>query len=545
MQKIWSVMMRRQPTVGAAALVLATMVLTSRVLGLVRDRLLSSRFGPEELGVYFAAFRLPNLLFELLVMGALSAAFIPVFTRLITQDKTPDAWKMTSTILNLSIIALFGVTLPLFIWAPQLSRLLAPGLNAQQLGQMTFFTRVMLVCQVGPLMIGNLFTGVLQSYNLFLTPALAPVVYNLGIIIGIMFFSTTYGLLAPVLGVVIGAILFMLIQLPLVLRVGFSYRPIFSLKTAGVREVIKLMGPRTFSLAISQIDTTVDLILASLLGARMITVFTFAQHLQQLPIGLFGATIAQAALPLLSQATAKKDTEQFKVSLLSALQQMLFLIFPATALFIVLRIPIVRLVFGTARFDWEATVLTGMTLSFFSLSLFAQGVTQLLIRGFFALYDSRVPMLVGVATILINTIMSVLFIKYYQLPIWSLGLSTSFASIIQVICLWVILSRRVGGFGLAKVFVPVFKMSLSAIVMGVALYVPLKLFDQLVFDTTRVVGLLLLSGTAGGIGFICYLFLSWVFGVSEVRTFFRLLKKIRRPQSLILEPASEIVNGNE
>ena len=371
---------------------------------------------------------------------------------------------------------------------------------------------------------------------------MAPVVYNIGIIIGIIALTPFLGLWAPVVGVGFGAILFMVIQLPLLVRIGYRHTLDTNPQTQGVKEVAHLMGPRTLGLAVSQIDTTVDLMLASLLGSRMVTIFNFAQHLQQLPVGLFGATVAQAALPLLSKQLVHGNKDEFKHTLIRAVHQILFFVLPASALFIVLRIPMVRLVFGASRFDWEATVLTGMTLSAFSISLFAQSVSHVFARGFYALYDTKTPVMIGIAAIAINTILSILFITWFQLPIWSLGVSTSIASIINVILLFWFLDRRVGRFSRWDLFGPPIKMAIAAGLTGIALYIPLKLLDQLVFDTTRVLGLLLLTGVSGFIGLSTYLFLSWVLGVGEVRFFLSLISRVKRLR-VLFEPAGEVVNG--
>ncbi len=534
MKGIISLLAKKQHSVGSAAFVLASMVLTSRLLGLLRDRMLAARFAPEELGVYFAAFRIPNFLFELLVMGALTSAFIPVFTKYVTQNKEGEARDMSLTILHVSLIFFAIVSIPILIFAPSISRLLAPGFTPLQIVQMTMFTRFMLIFQVAPLLVGNLFTGILQSYNIFLIPALAPVLYNIGIIAGIFFLSPVLGLMAPVAGVAIGAVLFLLIQLPFLGPLGFSWRWMWNLKHKGVREVGKLMGPRTLGLAVAQIDTTVDLMLASLLGARMVTIFNFAQHLQMVPVGLFGATVAQAALPMLSVSSAKENLEDFKKTIIRSIHQILFFVLPASVLFIVLRIPIVRLVFGASHFDWQATVLTGMTLSAFAVSLFAQSSVHILARAFYALYDSKTPVVTGVVSIFINTVLSIVFILGFHLPVWALGVSASIASIVNACVLLFLLHRRVHLFSLTDLFVGPMKMIVASVITGIALYVPLKLLDQLVFDTTRTFGLILLTGVTGLVGLVTYMFLSWVMGVGEVRSFFSLLSRVRR--RIIFEP---------
>ncbi len=539
----WQIFTRKQTSIGSAALVLASMVLTSRFLGLFRDRLLAARFSPEELRVYFAAFRLPNLLFELLVMGAFTSAFIPVFTRFLTQNKEDDAWRMAAIIINMSLLLLVFFAVPLFIWTEGISRILAPGFNNEQISLMAQFTRIILVLQVAPLLVGNFFTGILQSFKSFLVPAIAPVLYNIGIILGIVFLSSSFGLFAPVIGIGIGAILFMLIQIPVLFAIGYRHMFIVDFRHRGVRDVFRLMGPRTLGLAASQIDTTVDLMLASLLGARMVTIFNFAQHLQQLPVGLFGATIAQAALPSLSISAAKDEREELKHAIITSSNQILFFVLPISVLFVVLRIPVVRLVFGAERFDWDATVLTGMTLSMFSLSLFAQSVIHLLARAYYALYDSKTPVLIAIGSILLNTALSLLFIQWMHLPIWSLGVSTSIASILQALILFYCLDKRLEKFSRSDLFVPMLKMSIASLLSGIVMYVPMKLLDQLVFDTTRTFGLILLTGSTGAMGLSVYLFLSWVMGVGEVRSFFAMIRRVRRVSTILLEPAREVING--
>ncbi len=543
MKRFWAVAFKKQTTVGSAAIVLAFMVLLSRVLGLVRDRLLSAYFPPEELGVYFAAFRIPNVIFELLVMGALTSAFIPVYTKYLSDNREEDAERLARVLINLSMAVLALIALPLYIGAPYISQILAPGFSAAEIAQMSAYTRFILLFQVAPLLIGNVFTGILQSHSLFLIPAAAPVLYNVGIIIGTVALSSVWGLWGPVVGVAIGAVLFAAIQIPLVIRLGYRHSFEINPKLASVREVGRLMGPRTLGLAVAQIDITIDLMLASLLGARMVTIFNFAQHLQQLPVGLFGTTVAQAALPQLSQLSAKENKSEFIAVLHMAIHQILFWVLPASVLFMVLRIPVVRLVFGASRFDWAATVATGMTLSAFSLSLFAQSLIHILARGFYALYDSKTPVSVGVVTVLLNSVLSVLFILVFHMPVWSLGLSTSIASILNAVVLIYLLEKKLKGLISRSFIVPAIKMCIAAAVTGAALYVPVKLLDQLVFDTTRTFGLILLTGISASFGIVTYFFLSWVLGVAQVHPVLRLTKRLRAFRGFFFEPAQEVVNG--
>jgi putative peptidoglycan lipid II flippase len=522
-------------------------VFLSRILGLLRDRLLAARFTPDELGIYYAAFRIPNMIFELLVMGALATAFIPVFTTILSKKGKDQAFRMASSIINIGLIIFALFSLPIIFFPREISLILAPGFSESEIMKMSSFTKIMVVAQVFPLILGNFFTGILQSFKNFIIPALAPIVYNVGIIIGIIFLTPLIGLYAPVYGVVIGAVLFTLIQIPLVLNLGYRHFWRVSLKDEGIKEVGKLMLPRTVGLAVSQIDTTIDLILSSLLGAASVTIFNFAQHLQQVPVGLFGASIAQAALPHLSSFYAEEERQEFRKIFLSSFHQILFLVIPASSILIVLRIPVVRLVFGASTlFDWESTVATGKTLAFFSLSLFAQSLVQLLARGFYALHDTKTPVVVGVFSVLLNTILSVILVIFYHQGVYALGLSTSIASITQMFILLFYLDRKIGSFDRYTLIIPTIKILLSGLVTGVALYIPIKLLDQLVFDTTRTINLLLLTGIATFAGLSVYLFLSWFLEVPQMNVVVKMIERARRlKKGVMIDATGEVVNIQE
>lgn len=531
---------KQQTSILSAAFVIAIMVAASRILGLIRNRLLTDRFSEAQLDPYFAAFRIPNFVFELLIMGAISVAFIPVFTALISKNEKEEAFKVASSVINICVAALAVLSVIFFIFTPQFVGILVPGFDPDKQALVASFARIMLIFQVFPLVVGNFYTGMLQSFKQFLIPAVAPVVYNLGSIIGIIFLTPYFGLYAPVYGIVIGAFLFFLIQLPFLSQFNYKHSFLFDLKRKGVRQIGRLMLPRTMSIAASQIDATVDIILASLMSAGSVTIFTLAQQLSLVPLGLFGLPIAQAALPTFSEYAARGDRHKLKDSLLTSLHQILFFILPAAAFLIVMRIPVVRLVYGADLFTWTATVLTGRTLAFFAISLFAQAMVHLLSRGFFAVHDSKTPVAIAVISIVTNTLMSLLFVFVFRLPIWSLALSASVASILNAILLLIFLDKRLGGFDRTKLFFPAIKIGAAALVMGLFLYIPMKLFDQLIFDTTLTLNLLLLTGTASCIGLATYLFCAWLFNIEEILTFIKFAQKLVRIKDIIVEPSQEV-----
>lgn len=535
---------RTQTNILSAASVIMAAVFLSRILGLARDRLLAARFTPDDLGVYYAAFRLPNMVFELLVMGALATAFIPVFTTFLDTKGKESAFRMASVLINIGLVIFALLCLPIVLFSYQISSILAPGFNETQVAQMASFTRIMLVAQVVPLIVGNFFTGMLQSFRNFLIPSLAPIVYNVGIIIGIVVLTPALGLYAPVAGVVLGAVLFTAIQVPSVIWVGYKHVVSFDIHHAGVREVVRLMLPRTLGLAVSQIDTTIDLVLSTLLGAGSVTVFNFAQHLQQLPVGLFGASIAQATLPTLSTLSALKKKQEFIKVLLSSFHQILFLVVPFSAVLIVLRIPVVRLVFGASSlFDWTSTVATGKTLAYFSVSLFAQSLVHLFARSFFAMHDSKTPVVIGAVCVGINTILSLIFILVLGSQVWSLGFSATIASLSNMALLLYFLDRKIGPFDRYELLIPTLKIFLSGFLAGVAIYIPIKLLDQLVFDTTRTINLILLTGLSTLVGLSVYLFFAWFLEVSQVAVIWKIFHRARLlGKGVVIDTSQEVVD---
>lgn len=531
----------RQTSILTGATIIAATMMIAKILGLIRDRLLAHVFPPNTIDIFWAAFRLPDLLFSIIIFGALSVAFIPVFTEYFENKGKEEAFALARTILNIFLtIFLVAATLIFIFASPLVSTLIAPGFDIEKAGQVVLLTRIIIFGQA-VLVFGAFFIGILQSFQRFIIPAFAPVFYNLGIILGIIFLSNTYGIKGAAYGVVIGAFLHALIQLPLVYSLGFRFKfpPRFS--HPGIKEILQLVSFRTLGLAFEQINETVGLALASLATVGSVTYLTFAQHLQVVPIGLFGATLAQAALPVLSSERARGRLEEFKITLLTTFHQILFLALPATAILIVIRIPVVRLIFGASQFSWEATVLTGLTVAYLAIGLSAQSVSLLLVRGFYALKDTKTPVLVSFVAVLLNIILSVYFIMVLNLEVWSIGLAYSLAAILSAVLLFFFLHLKVGKFNLRKVFEPFLKMLMAAVIMGVALYIPIKLLDQVIFDTTRTVNLLILTSISSIFALSIYVVLVWFMKVRELNTYMELLKKIGKLQGRL--QSKEIIDG--
>lgn len=530
-KNLFSLLYSRQTSIlSAASIIMATMML-SKILGLVRDRLLAHVFSPDKIDIFWAAFRLPDLIFQIIILGALSVAFIPVFTEHFESKGKEDAFEMARAVLNLALAIFIFITILIYFLAqPIITNFIAPGFTFERQLQVIELTRVILFGQI-ILVVGSFFIGISQSFQRFIIPSLAPVFYNLGIILGIVFLSRYFGIVGAAYGVVIGALLHMAVQLPLIWNLGFRFKLPPHFFNRGVKEIMQLMSVRTIGLAAEQINETVGLALATLVSVGSVTYLTFAQHLQVVPIGLFGATLAQAALPVLSSEKARGRIEEFKMTILTTLHQILFLTLPATAILIVIRIPVVRLVFGASQFNWKATVLTGATLAYLAIGLAAQAISLLLVRGFYALKDTRTPVIVSTVVVTLNIALSVYGIIILKLDVWSIGLANSIAAISSAVLLFFTLHFKVGKFNLKAVVIPFFKMLVATIIMGVSLYVPIKLLDQVIFDTTRTINLLALTGISAIFALSIYVVLVWFLRVRELDTYVELFKRFGKFQS--------------
>lgn len=521
--------------------------LLSQIFGLFRQRLLVGNFGASDtLGVYLASSKLPDFLFQLIIAGALYAAFIPVFAELLGKNRTEEANKMASTLLVLGFIFFGGISLVLFIFAPFFLSLLnlGDGYTSSQMALMANLMRI-IICGQLIFLVATFFSAILQSHNHFLVPGLAAALYNLGIIIGILFLTPSLGIYAPAVGVIIGAAIYALFQIPMMRKVGFKFIPSFSLDVSGVKEVAKLMWPRTLSLFIFQVGTLITVSIISFLpsAGRNYVIYDYALTLSFAPVVLFGQTIAQAALPVLSRERERLDI--FRSTFMASFNQILYLIIPVSILFLILRIPVVRLVFGASQFDWEATVLTGRSLAYFSLSIFAVALIYLVSRAFYALQDTKTPLVIGAISTAIMIGLSLLFVSYWgsnlqvlndfynssrfrliPVGVESLAFAYSIGYIFNLIVLLIFLNKRIHIFNFREFFLPQIKIFICAFFMGIALYIPIKLLDQLVFDTTKTINLILLTGISSLIGFTIYFFLTWVFNVKEASVFLLLFKRI-------------------
>ncbi|OGY26583.1 MAG: hypothetical protein A2Z11_00130 [Candidatus Woykebacteria bacterium RBG_16_43_9] len=537
---------KRQTTIMSAATIMMVLVLASSVLGLVRNRFLAHFFPVDQIGAYAAAFVLPDLVSSILITGILSVAFIPVFTTYLNNRQEKEAWKIASSVLNASLLFYLVLAVIIFIFVrPITEKFVVPGFSPEKITLTTRLTSAILFAQI-LLIIGSFFTSILQSFHRFIIPALAPVLYNVGIIIGILWLRPFFGFMGVAWGVLLGALFHMLIQFVLVRRFGFNYKFELRIKDKGVTEIIKLSLPRAIGVGFARIEWWVSIYLSSLLvaGSTQVGVLRFAADIQNFPISIFGITFATAALPTLSASWANRRVTDFKATFLSTLHQMLYLTVPLSVLFMVLRIPVVRIMYGSGFFDWSSTVATAVTTSYFAIGIFAQVGFLLLIRAFYALHDAATPLKIALASLIFHAGVSSFFVfvvaKYVAIPVSFLGLASSFTGIFSFVILLYFLDKKVGGFDKKMLFIPAGKIFFSAALMGVLLYVPLhfkfggRYLIDFIIDTTRVFNLLVLTGAAFIFGALVYVWLTWWLQSAELKSFLRMLPDIRRLQKLLI-----------
>ena len=429
-------------TIGSAAVILGAASLVSRLIGLFRDRILAGRFGAgDELDIYYAAFRIPDLVYSLLVLGAVSAGFIPIFISYLQKDKS-KSWYLANSVLNLMALSLMAACALLIIFTPWLMELVAPGFSSEKLSLTVQLTRIMFL---SPFFLGlsAVFGGILQSFRRFLIYALAPIMYNLGIIFGALVLVNYFGLLGLAYGVVLGAFGHMLIQVPAAYLCGFRWQPIADFRFEGVRRIFKIMPPRILSLALSQINFWLMTVLASFLTAGSIAVYNLAHNIWSFPLGVFGVSFVIAAFPKLSEAAQKKNIANFIKTFSGTARRIVFYTLPSAALFIILGRHIVRVILGTGRFNVGDIVLTCQTLSYFSIGLFAEALVLLFLRGFFAFEDTRTPFIIGFLVTLLRLPLAWILSRTMGVP--GLALGFSIGSILYFILLLIFLRRKVLG----------------------------------------------------------------------------------------------------
>lgn len=540
----------QQRSILSAATVITLANLLVSVSGLLRDRLMLAQFAGSDslLQAYDAfriAFQIPDLLYQLIILGALSASFVPLFT-LLKKKSSEEAFSLVNVSMNWLVLTFIVLSVIVAIFAPQITHWrIGEAYTQEQIEIVINLTRMMMLAQLF-FAISSFFSGMLQSYQRFIVPALVPIFYNAGIVLGTYVFFPVFGIYAAGIGVILGAFLHMLLQIPFVAGLNWRYRLTFDPKTKGVKKLFAMMPARTFTLGMTEIQSLgLSYFITSVSGFGY-TMFGLARSLILMPIRFVGIPIGQASLPFLSDLSDETDLSRFKKIVIQSLNQIAYLACPIAIILLILRIPVVRLAFGTRNFSWEYTVLIGRIVALMTISIPAQAMFHLLVRAFHALRDTLTPFLIAVSTTIIFFIGAALAIKLPNNQLYGIAITIAVTAIIETFVYALLLN-----FKLKNLFTPNFlftqiKIFFITAVTGVALYIPFKLLDQLVFDTTRVIPLLMLTFITGVVGLSVYIILSKIFHIQEMQILFNLFaslkRKLAQKEEKALLPPTEIIN---
>ncbi len=487
-----------------ASLILTGAALASRILGWIRLLVIGSQFGvSSDLDAYFAAFRIPDAIFQLVVAGALSAALIPVFSSYRARGDEEEAWKLASSIINLVLIALIVLSALMAILAPFFVPIITPGYDQPTTELTVKLTQIMLI---SPVLIGMgaVVSGILNSYQQFTIPSLAPLAYNLVIIAAAIFLAPILGIEGLAVGVVIGSAAHLAIQLPSLARVGKRFELTLNLGHPGVRKVGRLMGPRMLGLAAGQLNFLVSTILASTLIAGSLTVYNYAFQLSQLPVGIIGVSVAIALFPTMSQDAALGRVGNIRRQVAGAVRVLIFVAAPLMAVMIVLRDPLTSVFYQYGLFNQGASERTADALAYFAIGLVGHIVVHVLARAFYAMQDTKTPVTWAIIAVAINVPLMVLLVE--PMGVNGLALALSISAVIEVIGLLWSLRGRLDGIEGPSILWSLVRAGIAAVVAALVMAGGLALFDATIPDVMadpfgRLIGLLVLGG-AGAVTFV-------------------------------------------
>lgn len=457
----------------AATLVMALFVL-SRALGLVRQMVTGALFGTSgDLDAYLAANRISDTVFLVIAGGALGSAFIPTFADHLAQEDHAGAWRLASAVANLALIVLTVVAGLTAIFAPTLvCAVIAPGFDTAQQALTAKLLRLMLI---SPVIFGvsGIVMAALNAHQHFFLPALTASVYNVSIIGGALLLGPRLGVMGMAIGVVVGAALHLLVQVPGLVHYGARYVPTLGLDNPSVREVGRLMAPRMLGTAITQLNFVVNTSLASGMGEGAVSAIYYAWLLLMLPQGIFAQAVATAAFPTFAGQAARGEQAEMRSTLAATLRAVLFLSLPATVGLLALGRPLVELLFERGAFETSSTEAVAWALAFYALGLVGHAGLEIVARAFYALHDTLTPVWVGGLAMAFNVALSLTLPGVFGLASWppfaGLALANSVATLLETAALLALIRQRLNGLEGRQALTAAVKSGLAALAMGAAL----------------------------------------------------------------------------
>ncbi|OQY48331.1 MAG: murein biosynthesis integral membrane protein MurJ [Anaerolineaceae bacterium 4572_78] len=507
-------------TIAKAASLVMIFFIASRVLGLIRDMVIASQFGTSpEMDSYLAAFRLPDLLFNVVAGGALGSAFIPVFTDYLTDDDTIGAWRLASAIINWVLVVTIVLGGLAIVFAPSFINIIAPGFNPEQ---KILSTKLMQLLMISTIIFGvsGLIMGILHANQHFLSPAIAPVIYNLAIIGGALLLGPIWSVYGLTAGVIVGAVGHLVVQLPALYGHGMRYHFIFMPRNPSVQRVGWLMAPRMFGLAAVHINFLWDAILASTLTSGSYAGLDYGRRVMLLPQGIIAQAVASAAFPTFSALAAQEKWDELQTVFIGTLRSIIYLSVPAAIGLIMLGKPIIILLFQRNAFDEISTQATVWALWFYTLGLVPHAIVEIVTRAFYALKNTKTPVIIGIVSMAINVVLSILlmigFEKIGLAPHGGIALASSIAVTIEMIWLMVALRKNVKTLSIQPLLTPVQQILLAGGIMAIGLYA--------IRFIMMGMSILLIALVGVGLGGLIYVVVTLMLGVDEPKIVIEMLK---------------------
>ena len=488
--------------IARSAGIIVPALIFGQLIGLVATSMFGSAYGAGiESDAFLSANRLPEILFNLIAGGALASAFIPTFSGLLAKDKTDQAWQLASSIVNLLLLLLTGIAILCEIFAPQLVRyIIAPG-YADYPEKLALTIQLLRIQLPSAIIFGvsGLLMGILNTHQHFLLPALAPSMYKIGWIFGILVLGPTMGVQGLAWGVVIGAVFHLLVQLPSFFGLPRrNYQLILGLHDKLVREVGRLMAPRLLGVAAVQINLLLNITLASMQPSGSAAGLTWGFALMLMPQAAIAQSVATASLPMFSRQVALGKVDEMRSSLVSILRSVLFLAIPATIGLIMLRDPLVAAIFQRNEFTSSSTVMVSWALLWYAAGLIGHCVVEIVSRAFYALHDTKTPVFVGVSAMLLNYGLSIsfsyLFVQWGWMPHGGLALANSLATFLEMLALLWFMRKKLGGIQVKRLSSGIGMSTLAALPMIAFLWLWLQFGTSMSVYLQAGLGVLLGGG---------------------------------------------------
>ena len=518
-------------SLARAGFTVAGTYLIARVLGYVQLLVMGAMFGAsDDLDAFFTAFRIPDLIFQLVAAGAIASALVPMIAGLVAKEENARAWRIASTIANLMVIGLLVFAAIGFLAAPALVQLIAPGFHGPKLDRTIELTRLMLL---SPMFLGvsSVATAALNGANRFAAAAFAPIIYNLAIIGAAVLLAPSFGVTALAVGVVAGALGHLLVQVPALVQTGFRYVPRIDLRDEQARRALILIGPRVLGLGVTQITFVVMTALASNLQDGSVSAYTIAFALMQIPLGVIGTPLGIVIFPSMARELAIGRTSHYLEILDRSLRIMAFVMLPITALGMVLREQVVALLIGYGKYTAAAEHLTADTLLLFLIGLTAHSAIAVLARAFYARHDTRTPTVAAVLAVVVNCALAIVLVGPLGLP--AIGLAIAIAAWSEALLLLLWLHRKEPDIDLGGLMSVVVRCLVAAAAAGIVAFLVLHVVDgflpndnlEVIPKKLETAAIAALSTITGG---LVYLGVAAALGVSELRTLLSIVVDLGR-----------------